>query len=232
MSSLSGDYTFFKNKRGEDAEQVSKDFFTYPLIVNVFSVIFISLFDITNHEEFSDIIIFLIVTFILYLIMHFVSRRSLKLTRQLVLKYVLIVAAFSVFNIVARQTEFFGINRYVRDPYEYERINITYNDYINGDKTHQVVISMNHITKEEEALLSQLEDLQKMASQQFKAGKYWYDNPDFPSGNNIWIDVGYVTSISDGYNDAYMHYVFAEDDVKFFTDNELFVEISYDEEIK
>lgn len=148
----------FKKRKGEDSEQVSNDFFTYPLVVNLSSVLLLSMYII----DITDIILtitIVVITFILYLIMHFISRRSMKVTPQLIIKYFVILAAFNIFAFAAKETYFFGINLQTPNIDQFTKLEVSYYDYDNWngkDNEYEAVILLSNMNKDEEKFVNDI----------------------------------------------------------------------------
>ncbi|PXX75828.1 ABC transporter permease [Dielma fastidiosa] len=191
----------FKKRKGEDSEQVSNDFFTYPLVVNLSSVLLLSMYII----DITDIILtitIVVITFILYLIMHFISRRSMKVTPQLIIKYFVILAAFNVFAFAAKETYFFGINLQTPNVDQFTKLEVSYYDYDNDwngkDNEYEAVILLSNMNKDEEKFVNDILDLQKVAAEEKKnhiGNSYYYVE------DSIYLRVAFKVN-----DDDYDHY--------------------------
>lgn len=186
----------FKKRKGEGSEQVSNDFFTYPLVVNLTSVILLS-FYILDFSEIIQTIAILVITFIVYLIMHFISRRSMKVTPALIIKYFVILAAFNIFAFAARETYFFGINLRTPDISSYTEMEVSYWDYMgDSDKNYYAVIPLKNMDKNEEEFVKDVLALQKVAAEQKRLHpgySYYYDD------DLLYFRVGFSTANDEEY---------------------------------
>ena len=187
--------TFCKRK-GEDSEQNTTHRFTYPLVINVLSFCFISLFNITE-VSWTGFIIYLVISFVIFAIMEFVRRRSTKITPQLIIKYVVLLLAFNLFNFAAKQTYFFGLNHRVIKPEQYDRIMIRlYSD----DKDENRVLEIKEVRKmspTSKVVVDEVIKLQALAAEKFKAGTY-YDYANNQNSEMVHIQVVCLVKESDG----------------------------------
>lgn len=205
----------FKKRKGEDSEQVSKDFFTYPFVVNLTSIILLSFYII----DFSDIVLtiaILVITFIVYLVMHFISRRSMKVTAALIIKYFVILIAFNLFAFAAKETYLFGINLRTPEITQYTQLEVSYWDYTNENKEYVAEISLKDMNKNEEAFVNDLLALQTKAAE-FKRNhsgySYYYED-------SIYLRIKFMTSDENNYK--YYHLDLPRKDYGDLLKNKLF----------
>lgn len=182
----------FKKRKGEDSEQVSKDFFTYPFVVNLTSIILLSFYII----DFSDIVLtiaILVLTFIVYLVMHFISRRSMKVTSALIIKYFVILFSFNVFAFAAKETYFFGINLRTPDINQYAQLEVSYWDYTNESKDYHAEISLKDMNKNEEAFVNDILALQTKAAE-FKRNHSGYS---YSYEDSVYLTIEFLPNDKD-----------------------------------
>ncbi len=178
--------SIYQKRRGEDSEQITRDFFTYPLIVNVSSVILLTTASVYDYDLVT-IIMFIVITLILYLIMHFVSRRSMKITPSLVIKYLVILIAFNALEIIGLKTAFFGINNYTPDLSAYDRVEINADLY--GENVYYAaVITPSLADADEQKLLASLSTLQKRVSEDKKLERTYDEDPMYVSVCVVNVD--------------------------------------------
>ncbi len=178
--------SIYQKRRGEDSEQITRDFFTYPLIVNVSSVILLTTASVYDYDLVT-IIMFIVITLILYLIMHFVSRRSMKITPSLVIKYLVILIAFNALEIIGLKTAFFGINAYTPDLSAYDRVEINADLY--GENVYYyAVITPSLADADEQKLLASLSTLQKRVSEDKKLERTYDEDPMYVSVCVVNVD--------------------------------------------
>lgn len=182
----------FELKKGEDADQISTNWMTYPLFVNVLSVCLISFVDLNTDIAFA--IFLLTVIFIVYLVINFIAAKSTKIKPKLFIKFVVLVLAFNGFSLISKQTEFFGINRQVVDLKEVNKIvvSITGFDKVT-DEWKEYKLRITDLEKDKE-IVEEIQNLQLEASKRFKNEKNW-DNDYYPIyEDNPLVDVEYYSS--------------------------------------
>ena len=98
-----GSEMYLKNAKVRDSEWVPNDFFISIWLLTYPALLLLSVYII----DITDIILtitIVVITFILYLICaFFISRRSMNVTPQLIIKYFVILAAFNVLAFAARK---------------------------------------------------------------------------------------------------------------------------------
>ena len=186
-------YTFIKRK-GEDSEQISTNRFTYPVVINVLSFAFITNFNLTEVPLVA-LIMYLVVSFVIFAIMDFVRRRSTKINRQLIIKYIVLLVAFNLFSIVSKQTSFFGLNNRVLD------ISGSREFYIelytpDGSESRMMRVNLNQMTPEQQKVVDDAIKLQALATKQFKEGTY--AEGDYEK-DIVYVNVGVTKYSSEGY---------------------------------
>lgn len=212
---LAAKYTF--NKRaGEEAQQVSRDFFTYPLIVNILSIALISTINIIQFD-ILPLLVYLMITFTLFILMHFVSTRSTKIRKSDILKYLLILLAFNVFNYASKQTYFFGINQRRVNIEEYDEL-IVSSSLIGNQLDYHNPITMNlkKMDKKDEELLDSLLNLQNIAAERFRQGEYGQEYHNGISGE--YVSLQFRKYASNVYE--YRSYTLSVEDLKEVYSNE------------
>ena len=72
-----------------------------------------------------------------YMIIHAIAMRSFKINMKMILKFIILIVAVHAFNIVSKETEFFGINRNVIDYKQFEEVffDLQFYDYENDEST-------------------------------------------------------------------------------------------------
>lgn len=79
-----------KNRKPERAEQITKDFFTYPFVIGVTTLCFL-LSVMFSNMDFKDTVLFLALIFIAYSIMNFVYIRKVTFTKKSALLFVIAI---------------------------------------------------------------------------------------------------------------------------------------------
>lgn len=166
----------FTKRKAEMSEQHTKDFFTYPLIINILAVLMISWFNPLN-QDFVLTIIYIIVSFVLFMIMQLIASRSTKLTNRMFIKYGVIIGSVTVLNLVANESYFFGLNK-MNMNLRYDKYgNISdYSDYrymvaeVRGksDQIRNFDVVLSEATSEELAYLKELMNLQNLYAEKMK----------------------------------------------------------------
>lgn len=209
----------FKKRKGEDSQQISRDFFTYPLMVNVATVLLISSIYITNCS-WGQIFMYLMITFLLYLFMHFAINRSTKVTRKLVLKYMAFLVAFSVFGFVSKQTYFFGINLQAFDLEQYDHVGLFYSDH-STDERMRVEYDLNEVALEEQILINEFLEAQRIEAESLKKYATCRVNED-----ELVITV--QLKLIRGKEIDFREYDFCKEELKNIEENELFKKLFYE----
>lgn len=94
----------FIQRKGEDAEQCTVSLFTFPFIIMIITICLV-LFVIKLQ---SGTLVGIIVVLVLYLIMSFFAKRTLRLTAGVILRFVGILACAFTFSFVFINTSGFG----------------------------------------------------------------------------------------------------------------------------
>lgn len=194
----------FKNKKGENAEQLTTSFLTYPLMINVGLVSLVLIFNIIQMEFITAVLV-LISLFVAYFIAQAIANRSMTINIKMVLRFIALIVVVNGFNYISKQTEFFGINRQVIDYTKYDYVEIEYNSF--NDKYAEIGedgevmyperlfyrIDVNELKGNEEKLFELFEEYQKERSIAFKeTGSIWRDSV---LGS---VSISYITK--SGYN--------------------------------
>lgn len=191
----------FKKKKGEDAEQLTTSFITYPLFINVGMISFIILFNFVR-AELIEAILWILVLFVIFVIVNGIAKRSMHLQKSMVLSFVVILTVVSGFNYISKETEFFGINRRVIDYTDYAHVDwqLSRFDEIDSDEL-DVDLSVKEMSETEKEMMQYLEELQKAASLNFKEGNYIdsqyhlsivyhkYDDKESAEKQHVWFDL-------------------------------------------
>lgn len=166
-------YRSFKNKKGEDAEQLTTHYLTYPLLSNIALIALILNFNFTEYEITTSLII-VIGLFVVYLIINGIANRSFKITSKMIIKYIVLILVVNGFNFISKETEFFGINRKVLDYKRYDKVVFELNYYDNKDDLHIIYlpIETDNIDIKEKELFDYVEEIQKEKSIAFKEDDY------------------------------------------------------------
>ena len=187
----------FKKKKGENAEQLSTSFVTYPLLINVGLLSLILLFNIAQMDIIEAILV-IIGLFVAYVIAQAIANRSMAINMKMILKFVVLLVTINGFNYISRQTEFFGINRQVIDYTKYDIIEIQYYPYYEDDENwedgnYYYKIYVNEMNGNEEEFFDLVKEFQKNKSIMFKENGSLYAEEVY--GN---LNINYV--INNGYN--------------------------------
>lgn len=171
----------FKNKKGENAEQLTTSFVTYPLLINVGLVSLVLIFNIIQMEFITAVLV-LISLFVAYFIAQAVANRSMTINIKMVLRFIALIVVINGFNYISRQTEFFGINRKVIDYTKYDIVNIEYYPYAGKydenleESVYSYRIYVDNIKENEKEIFELFEEFQLARSNKYKeTGSYWVD---------------------------------------------------------
>ena len=220
-------YRQFCKRKGEDAEQMTTDFWTYPFLIHLASICIVSFFDLLN----SDVIIMIIyisLSFVIFMIMNFIAKRSFAFDWHLVARYAVIVALFTGFRLVSKETYFFGINKQHVNMDNVDVVFITINRLDettspSGDHSYKEAmdtkkIEMDSASIKEEKFVEAIQELQDIAAEEFKEGVYnTYDwNGAVSRRREYYIQVEYRDILPNGHEAtiASRHYSFQESKVK------------------
>lgn len=156
----------FLTKKGEDAEQITTHFLTYPLIMNVLSICLISFVKFKDDVSLSIVTMTLI--FMIYAILNFIAAKSIKINAKLFIKFAIFILLFNGFSYVSRQTEFFGMNRKLIDADKIDRIEIKISTYgEKNDEWNDYYVYVNNVEEQSE-IVELLNTYQLYASKIFK----------------------------------------------------------------
>lgn len=191
----------FKKKKGENAEQLTTSFATYPLMINVGLVSLVLIFNITQMDFITAVLV-LVALFVAYIIAQAIANRSMTLNVKMVLRFIALIVVVNGFNYISKQTEFFGINRQVIDYTKYDFVEIefdSFNDKFGEDgeilESNDLFyrVDVNELKGNEENLFELFEEYQIERSIAFKeTGSTWRDNV---IGS---VSISYITK--SGYN--------------------------------
>ena len=172
----------FKKKKGENAEQLTNAFVTYPLMINVGIISLVLMFNIIQMDLIGAILM-IIVLFVIYVIAQAIANRSMAINKKMILKFVLLVVIVNGFNYVSRKTEFFGINRQVIDYTKYDEVQIHYYSYSEKygedieEKEYSYTIVVDNINEEEMKIFDLIKQFQEIRSVMFReTGQTWFEN--------------------------------------------------------
>lgn len=218
----------FKKRKGEDAEQITNSFITYPFLIHVASIFIMSFLDITEMwSETVVVILFIAILFVIFTIMNFIANRSVKFTWKILAKFVILLVGFTCFNYVARETELFGLNRQHVDMSDKAKVEVRYYYYPEGkDGQYQCVETL--LVGVHDERIEEIQNLQDLASEQHKEGIYGWDHPYARSNEMIEINVRYWDEPER--NRVYRNYRFLMDDIKDILDDIEFTFESWNQE--
>lgn len=223
----------FLKRKAEMSEQLSKDFFTYPLIINVLAILIVSWFDLQN-QDFTVTIIYVIISFVLFMIMQLIASRSTILTKRMFIKYIVIIGSIAVFNLVVNKTYFFGINKMNMDlrldkngnvsdfnEYRYMSVLISKDGY--SQRGFDVVLA--EANEEEMAYVNELLKLQSKYAEKFKNHEI-KENQIINSADDkvqIWLNYYFGDNTNSISKDVY--YNFDEEEIPQILLSDLLVDI-------
>lgn len=170
-------FQVFKKRKGEDAEQITNNFWTYPFLIHVASICIVSYFNLLD-TSLVDLIIYISLSFIIFMIMNFIANRSVKFNWQLIVRYAVIVVLFTGFRYVSQQTYFFGINQqHVKlDHVENIVVEVSYGKEIDEgyeEYRGEKVIDLAIATEKDWNYVEQVQYLQDIAAEKFKNNEYY-----------------------------------------------------------
>ena len=172
----------FKKKKGENAEQLTKAFVTYPLMINIGIISLVMMFNLVQMELVEAVLSF-VALFIVYMVAKAIANRSVAFNAKMILQFVILVGLVNGFNYISKQTEFFGINRKVIDYNKYDIVDIYYYPFDeiydeNGeDREFRHRIYINDLDENEKEFFELIEEVQKERSIYLKkTGKSWASN--------------------------------------------------------
>ena len=211
----------FKFKKGEDAEQLTTHYLTYPLLTNLGLISLILNFNFTDYD-ITEMIIILIALFVAYMIIHAIAMRSFKINIKMILKFIILIVVVNVFNIVSKETEFFGINRNVIDYKQFEEVkfDLQFYNYENDESTsYNVTIKTKEtLTKEEQELFEYIKEIQKEKSIAFKNDDYDALYPNDINNGDVTLNIQYDRIADSGdynTNDEFVYYQLSEEQAKY-----------------
>ena len=211
----------FKFKKGEDAEQLTTHYLTYPLLTNLGLIALILNFNFTDYD-ITEMVIILIALFVAYMIIHAIAMRSFKINMKMILKFIILIVAVHAFNIVSKETEFFGINRNVIDYKQFEEVkfDLQFYNYENDESTsYNVTINTNEtLTKEEQELFEYIKEIQKEKSIAFKNDDHDALYPNDINNGDVTLNIHYDKIADSGdykTNDEFVYYQLSEEQAKY-----------------
>ncbi len=179
----------FKKKKGEGAEQLSEDIFTYPLFVNLIMICLMLMLNLAR-TDLTGAIFIVISLFVLNFIGNGIAHRSMKVSWPMVIRFVILITVINLFNFASKETEFFGINRFVMDYREFDRIEIRNWNY-SADPGYEYGVSFvpEEASENEKALMDLVYDLQRITSLDYKNDEFSIFEGD------IYISISYYKDI-------------------------------------
>lgn len=211
----------FNKREGEDAQQVSRDFFTYPFVVNIVSIALISTSNVIQMD-ILPIIVYLVITFTLFMLMHFVSERSTKIKKVHIIKFILILLAFNIFNYASKQTYFFGINQRKVDYSKFDQLTIDSSVFYYDFNSHDVVtIDLKNMDEIDQELIESLLNLQGIAAERFRQGEY--DEFNYDGRTNEYVNLSFRNY--DNNEQEQRYYSLSREDFKEVLSNERFIKL-------
>ena len=196
----------FKKKKGEDAEQLSTHFLTYPLLSNTALFALILMFNFTEYNLTAAILI-MVALFVVYMIINGIANRSMKINARMIIKFIVLFVLVNGFNIISKETEFFGYNRKVLDYTKYEEVTFIYSNYTH-DKDEEYIsvrVIVENCSDDEKQLFEYLKEIQKEKSLAFKENDYDRLYPYEDGNYNLQIDYDWDVEVRDE-NDEYVNY--------------------------
>lgn len=187
----------FHKRKGEDVEQLTTSFVTYPLLINVGLVALVMLFNLID-TEFVYAILIIVALFVVFVIANGIANRSMEVNLKMIIKFVVLLVVVNGFNYVSRQTEFFGINRRVIDYKNYDVISVDYYSY-DGENYYESYFNIEPSTMngKEEEFFEFVEKLQIQRSKNYKETGF-VDN-DEPQSGHISVQYGLKNKDSNVY---------------------------------
>lgn len=214
----------FKFKKGEDAEQLTTHYLTYPLLTNLGLISLILNFNFTDYD-ITEMVIILIALFVAYMIIHAIAMRSFKINMKMILKFIILIVVVNVFNIVSKETEFFGINRNVIDYKQFEEVkfDLQFYNYENDESTsYNVTINTKEtLTKEEQELFEYIKEIQKEKSIAYKNGDYDALYPNAVNKGDATLNIQYDKVANSGdynTNDEFVYYQLSDEQAEYIED--------------
>lgn len=211
----------FKKRKGEDSEQVTKDFFTYPLLLNLISIALVFVVTLGVTVDIIYTITIFIISFIIYLILQFTARRSVKITSDLLIKYFVLLISFNLFTFICNETYYFGINLIKPNLNDYSVMYIRYYDY--DDKKgedHYALIDLNNMDESKTVLAENLLTFQEKAAELKKDNFYSWNN-SYNYNGMAHITVKLKKNITDQ-TFEYISYTLPKSGIQSFLDNKNF----------
>ncbi len=201
----------FKKKKGENAEQLTTSFVTYPLLIHSGLVSLVLIFNIVQMEFITAVLV-LISLFVAYVIAQAIANRSLTINTKMIVKFVLFIVLINGFNLVSKETEFFGLNRKVIDYTTYDKVEINYysyrDKYNDGEDLGQFnyVIDLDNMNEEEKKFFDMITEYQVKRSIAFKETGSTWTQEVYGSMN-----ISYITEIGDKeYSDRHAYFDITE----------------------
>lgn len=209
----------YKKRKGEASEQISNDFFTYPLLVNCLSVALVFVVTLGVTVDIIYTITLFIISFIIYLILQFTARRSVKITSDLLIKYFVLLISFNIFTFICNETYYFGINLIKPNLDDYSVMYIRYYDYDdNKGVDHYALVDLNNMDESETVLAENLLTFQEKAAELKKDNFYTWN---YNYNGMVQVTVKLKKNITD-YTFKYISYTLPKSGIQSFLDNKNF----------
>lgn len=209
----------YKKRKGEASEQISDDFFTYPLLVNCLSVALVFVVTLGVTVDIIYTITLFIISFIIYLILQFTARRSVKITSDLLIKYFVLLISFNIFTFICNETYYFGINLIKPNLDDYSVMYIRYYDYDdNKGVDHYALVDLNNMDESETVLAENLLTFQEKAAELKKDNFYTWN---YNYNGMAHITVKLKVNITDK-TFKFISYTLPKSEIQSFLDNKNF----------
>lgn len=193
-------YRSYINRKGEDASQITDHILTYPLVINIASLCILSLVDLINAESITLLIISLSFIFVVFAVMNFIAKRKVKITKNIVLKFVLFLSIVLVMSFVAQSTYCFNMNKALVSDYDQVEVRVIVNNF---SKDKYEIYGGTYLADDKEHI-DELVNLQLLAAEKFKDGTYYKDHDIY-----CYVDVFYNHMGETNYR----NYIFDYDEV-------------------
>lgn len=163
----------FKNKKGENAEQLTTEFVTYPFMTTVGIFALMLLFNLVYVYDLVGILFSVVALFVVFVIVEGIAHRTTRVSMKSVMKFVVMMILINGFNFVSKETEFFGLNRYVVDYHDYKKITFVIDEYSDEYISTEVSIYPQfELDEDEKELLSFVKEMQAETSKRKKELNY------------------------------------------------------------
>jgi len=177
LYSMVGLKFLFINRKSERSNQISNEWYGYPLVINLYLVICLSLISVylASDGEFVSCALLLIILLFVYIIAQFVYRRRIKIEVKSILIFVGTFFITFLIGTMAWKTHCFGISDHW-NLYEGDTLTYIYQDYLTEygtDVAFELVIPVDKKDKYEEAIKI-LEKNRVQAVNDFYSGNHTY----------------------------------------------------------